>query len=128
MTVVVAAAEMTGTRFRVPVVFPCDVNTSWGDKLMAASVFCARGDPGTCWGGNQQDGGEVAVVHPLHLVTSRLGRRWLVHRAFVMWGRVFDDTLALTPRVVRRAGGRRRACRVRVALALPGVVSVRRRP
>jgi hypothetical protein len=54
-------------------------------------------------GRDEREGEQRAVVHPLHLVTNRPGRRWLVRRAFVMWGHVFDDTLATSGAKGRRA-------------------------
>jgi hypothetical protein len=83
----------------------------------------------------RRKGGQRAVVRPLDLVTTRPGRRWLVSRVCVTWGRVFDDTPA--PRdpclewIGETRGGASRVSRMRrvgVSLAFPGVASIQRHP
>jgi hypothetical protein len=56
--------------------------------------FSLLEEQGFVGGRGSRKGGQRAFVHLLHLATSRPGRRWLVRRVYVMWGRVFDDALA----------------------------------
>jgi hypothetical protein len=50
---------------------------------------------GMCWRARiKGKEGQTAVVHPLHLITSRPGCNLLMHHVCMMWGHGFEGVLA----------------------------------
>jgi hypothetical protein len=66
----------------------------WRGRTIGGEAFFNARGAGIRWRAGIKERRAEGVCPPLHLATSRPGRRWLVRRVYVMWGRVFDDALA----------------------------------